>query len=101
MKILKIAVLLVVLSLINCLKETASSTPVGVTNPFSVPWSLHIIEQLNPRTGEYEEWREGLRGYEHTELIFPGFSYTIFQEALKHLTNSHVYITKYMVDQEA
>ena len=87
-------------------------------NPFAGLWSLQVMEQFNPETNEWAEWRNGMqgyilydntenmsvhltvRGYENTELVFPNFTDTISIEALKYLTNSYVYFAKYAVDQE-
>ena len=81
-------------------------------------WSLHIMEEKDPNTGEWSEWKNGMqgyilydgednmavhltvRGYEDTELRFPNFVDTIPVPALKHLTGSYVYFAKYSVDPE-
>jgi len=81
-------------------------------------WSLSIMEQLNPETGEWGEWGNGMQGYilyddrdnmsvhlttvgyEDTDLRFPNFVDSISIEALKHLTNSYVYFAKYSIDEE-
>ena len=88
------------------------------TNQFSGLWSLQVMEQLNPETGKWSEWRNGMqgyilydnnnnmsihlttKGYEATNLRFPNFVDTISHEALKHLTNSYVYFAKYTVNEE-
>jgi len=86
-------------------------------NKFSGLWSLYVMEQLNPDTGEWSEWRNGMtgyilydnknnmsvhlttKGYEDTDLRFPNFVDTISNDALKHLTNSYVYFAKYTIDE--
>lgn len=88
------------------------------TNKFSGLWSLHIMEQRDPETGEWSEWRNGMqgyilydnadnmsvhlttKGYQDADLQFPNFIDTIPMEALQHLTNSYVYFAKYTVDEE-
>lgn len=87
-------------------------------NKFTGLWSLHIMEEQNPETGEWSEWRNGMQGYilydeqdnmsvhlttagyENTDLRFPNFVDSISIEALKHLTKSYVYFAKYSVDEE-
>ena len=87
-------------------------------NKFSGLWKLHIMEQRNPDTGEWNEWRNGMQGYilydnknnmsvhlttngyQDTELRFPNFVDSIPDEALKHLTNSYVYFAKYTIDED-
>ena len=87
-------------------------------NKFNGLWSLYIMEQLNPETGEWSKWRNGMQGYilyderdnmsvhlttigyEDTDLRFPNFVDSISNKALKHLTNSYVYFAKYSIDQE-
>ena len=87
-------------------------------NPFHGLWSLVIMEQLNSDTGQWEEWRNGMqgyilydgnnnmsvhlttKGYDKTDIQFPNFTDTISDAALKHLTNSYVYVAKYKVDKE-
>ena len=84
---------------------------------FSGLWSLYAMEQLNPETGEWSEWRNGMngyilyddknnmsvhlttKGYEDTDLRFPNFVDSISNDALKHLTNSYVYFAKYTIDE--
>lgn len=86
-------------------------------NPFSGLWKLHIMEQKDSITGEWNEWRNGMqgyilydnqdhmsvhlttRGYENTPLSFPNFSDTIAIEALKHLTKSYVYFARYTIHE--
>lgn len=81
-------------------------------------WSLHIMEKLDPESGIWNEWRNGMqgyilydgnenmslhlttKGYEKTELRFPNFVDTIPIEALQHLTNSYVYFAKYSIDEK-
>ncbi|MGI9530483.1 lipocalin-like domain-containing protein [Lutimonas sp.] len=81
-------------------------------------WTLVSMEQLNSETDQWEEWRSGMqgyilydgtnnmslhlttRGYEKTAIRFPNFTDTIPEDALKHLTNSYVYVAKYKVDTE-
>jgi len=76
-------------------------------------WTLHVMEQYDPESGEWTEWREGMqgyilydskdhmsvhltsRGYQNTNIQFPNFVDTISLEALKHLTNSYVYFANY------
>ena len=87
-------------------------------NSFAGLWSLHIMEQKDTVTGEWNEWRNGMqgyilydekdnmavhlttKGYQDTELRFPSLIDTIPEEALKHLTNSYVYFAKYKVNEE-
>lgn len=87
-------------------------------NEFSGLWSLYIMEQMDPETGDWSEWRNGMQGYilydekdnmalhlttagyENTDLRFPNFVDTIPLEALRHLTNSYVYFAKYKVDRD-
>lgn len=84
---------------------------------FSGLWSLHIMEEQDPESGEWHEWRNGLqgyilydekdnmavhltvKGYEDTDLRFANFVDTIPLPALKHLTGSYVYFAKYSVDK--
>lgn len=86
-------------------------------NPFSGLWSLSTMEQRNPETGQWQEWRNGMQGYilyddknnmsvhlttsgyEKTGIEFANFTDTISEAALKHLTNSYVYFAKYKVDK--
>ena len=88
------------------------------THRLSGLWSLHIMERMDPETGEWSEWRDGMQGYllydekdnmalhlmtagyQDTDLRFPNFTDSIAIEALKHLTNSYVYLAKYSIDQE-
>jgi len=85
------------------------------SNKFSGLWSLYVMEQLNPETGQWSEWRNGMNGYilyddnnnmavhlttngyEDTDLRFPNFTDTISTDALKHLTGSYVYFAKYTI----
>lgn len=94
-----------------------SSQPIE-PNEFSGLWSLYIMEQMDPETGDWSEWRNGMQGYilydekdnmalhlttagyENTDLRFPNFIDTIPLEALRHLTNSYVYFAKYKVDRD-
>ena len=87
------------------------------SNKFSGLWSLYVMEQLNPETGEWSEWRNGMNGYilyddmnnmsvhlttngyQDTALRFPNFTDTISNDALKHLTKSYVYFAKYTIDE--
>jgi len=87
-------------------------------NPLSGLWSLYIMEQMNPETEEWQEWRKGMQGYilydennnmslhittagyEKTGIQFANFTDTISEAALKHLTNSYVYFAKYKVNKE-
>lgn len=87
-------------------------------NPLTGLWTLHIMEQRNTESDEWQEWREGMqgyllydgkdnmalhlttKGYEKTDLRFPNFTDTISTEALKYLTNSYVYLGKYRVDEQ-
>ena len=106
--------LFVAFFLFGCNQETAHND----FNKFTGLWSLYIIEQQNPETGEWNEWRDGMQGYllydgqnnmsvhhttvgyENTDLQFPNFTDTISSEALKHLTNSLVYFAKYRLDED-
>jgi hypothetical protein len=115
MKIKKVLVFLFVAGfLYACNQETEQKE----SNKFSGLWSLYLMEQLNPETGEWSEWRNGMqgyilydtkntmsihlttKGYEDTDLRFPNFVDTISNLALKHLTNSYVYFAKYTVDEK-
>ena len=87
-------------------------------NQFTGLWSLHVMEQLDPETGEWKEWNNGMqgyilydnkdnmsihlttKGYEATDLRFPNFTDTISIDALKHLSNSYVYFAKYSFDTD-
>lgn len=87
-------------------------------NKFAGLWELYIIEQQDPETKQWQQWRNGMQGYilyddenhmsvhltttgyQDTELRFPNFVDTIPDEALKHLTNSYVYFAKYTVDED-
>lgn len=115
MKIYKILVLFLIGSLsFGCNQEAEQKEP----NKFTGLWSLHIMEEQNPETGEWIEWRDGMQGYilyddknnmsvhlttsgyEDTDLQFPIFTDTISIEALKHLTNSYTYFAKYTIDEK-
>lgn len=107
--------LILVTILFGCTQKTEEKEP----NKLSGLWSLHIMEQRNPETGEWNEWRDGMqgyilygkmghmslhlttKGYEKTDLRFPNFIDTISTEALKHLTGSYVYFAKYTIDLES
>ena len=100
--------------LFGCNQEIAQKD----STKFTGLWSLYIMEQLNPETEEWSEWRNGMQGYilydgqnnmsvhlttegyEDTDLQFPNFVDSISHEALKHLTNSYVYFAKYTIDEE-
>ena len=76
------------------------------------------MEQQDSTTGKWNEWRDGMqgyilyddtenmslhlttKGYENTNLVFPNFSDTISDQALKHLTGSYVYFAKYKINQK-
>ncbi len=114
MKTNKILFLLMLGLLVGCNQEFEQHKP----NKFKGLWSLHIMERLNPETGEWHEWRDGMqgyilydgngnmslhlttKGYEDTDLRFPNFVDSIPTEALKHLTNSYVYFAKYTIDED-
>jgi len=99
---------------IGCQQKTKEADE----NSFSGLWSLHIMEEKDSITGEWNEWRNGMqgyiiydekdnmsvhlttKGYQDTELRFPNFIDSISTPALKHLTNSYVYFAKYTVDEE-
>jgi len=88
------------------------------SNRFSGLWSLHVMEEQDATTGEWNQWRKEMqgyilydekdnmsvhlttKGYQDTELRFPNFIDSISTPALKHLTNSYVYFAKYTVDEE-
>jgi len=88
------------------------------SNQFAGLWSLHVMEQRDSVTGEWNEWRNGMqgyilydekdnmsvhlttKGYQDTDLRFPNFNDTIPVGALKHLTGSYVYFAKYSVDKD-
>jgi hypothetical protein len=102
------------LLLISC-NQTPEPTP---EKSFRGLWSLHIMEEQDPDTGQWSEWKNGMqgyilydgedhmavhltfKGYQDTELRFPNFVDTIPLPALKHLTGSYVYFAKYSVDRE-
>ena len=83
------------------------------TNKFSGLWKLHIIEQQDSISGEWNEWRNGLqgyilydgkdnmavhltsKGYQNTDIIFHDLIDTVSIEELKHRTQSYVYFAKY------
>lgn len=108
---------LLLLLIINISGCTEQPTP-EKSNPFEGLWKLHAMEQQDPDTGQWEEWRNGMqgyilydasntmavhlttKGYQNTELQFPNFIDTIPQEALKHLTGSYVYFANYTVNEE-
>lgn len=87
-------------------------------NPLAGLWTLHVMEQQDSVTGQWNEWRNGMqgyllyddadnmalhlttKGYQDTDLRFPNFIDTIPIEALRHLTGSYVYIAKYTVDED-
>ncbi len=103
--------LLIIVSLFGCKQETKQIQ----INQFSGLWSLHIMEQHDSVTGNWNEWRNGMqgyilyddennmavhittKGYQNADIQFPNFVDTIFITALKHLTNSYVYFAKYAV----
>jgi hypothetical protein len=105
------------IEIIGCTPSSEKNSS-AEANPFSGLWSLHVMQQLNPETSDWEEWRNGMQGYilydnqdnmsvhltikdyQDTDLRFPNFTDTISYEALKHLTNSYVYFAKYSVDTE-
>ena len=107
-------VLFISVTLINCNQRAKEA----VDNKFAGLWSLHIMEQRDPESTQWREWRNGMqgyilyddknnmsvhlttKGYEKTHLDFPNFVDTIPIEALRHLTNSYVYFAKYSVDEE-
>ena len=115
MKKSKILVLIILGLLYGCVQI---STHKKEENKFAGLWELYIIEQQNPETKEWQEWRNGLqgyilyddkntmsvhlttKGYQDTELSFPNFVDSIPDAALKHLTNSYVYFAKYTIDEE-
>lgn len=87
-------------------------------NKLSGLWTLHIMQQQDSVTGQWNEWRDGMqgyllydhtenmslhlttKGYQNTDLVFPNFNDTISLEALKHLTGSYVYFGKYSIDKK-
>ena len=87
-------------------------------NQFKGLWSLYIMEQKDSVTNQWSEWRNGMqgyilyddtdnmavhlttKGYEKTDLEFPNFNDTISIEALKYLTGSYTYFSKYSVDKD-
>lgn len=114
MKIFSLLSLLLIACCFGCQEK-----PVEVPgkSPLSGLWSLQIMEQLDEETGKWNEWRDGMQGYllydeqdnmslhltttgyQNTDLVFPNFTDTIPEEALKYLTNSYVYLAKYSVDE--
>ncbi|MDA0714026.1 MAG: lipocalin-like domain-containing protein [Bacteroidetes bacterium] len=84
--------------------------------PLAGLWSLYAMEQKDSVTGEWMDWRGGMQGYilydadghmalhltkkdyQDFELTFPNFVDTIPMEALRHLTNSYVYLANYTLD---
>jgi hypothetical protein len=102
----------VVLTLFACSEhKTVHEQP-----PIAGLWSLHAMEQKDSISGHWNEWRGGMqgyvlydadghmalhltkKGYQDFELAFPNFVDTIPLEALKHLTNSYVYLANYTLD---
>lgn len=114
MKNIKLSLFLVSLSIFTGCNQ---KTSIEESSRFHGLWSLHIMEQINPETGEWSEWRNGMqgyilydnrnhmsvhlttKGYEDTELRFPNFVDTISIDALKHLTGSYVYFALYKVNE--
>jgi len=106
--------LLTAVTFFGCIQEVNQKE----TNKFSGLWSLHIMEQQDSVTGNWNEWRNGMqghilydennnmsihlttKGYQNTDIQFPNFVDTISTEALRHLTNSYVYFAKYTVFKE-
>ena len=111
---LKLTLLAMAILLTGCDRPPENSG----SNRFAGLYKLHIMEQQDPVTGTWKEWRDGMqgyilyddqdhmavhlttKGYENTDLRFPNFNDTIPTEALKHLTGSYVYFAKYTVDEE-
>lgn len=76
------------------------------------------MEQQDPESGQWNEWREGMqgyimyhddmtmavhlttKGYQLTDLTFPNFNDTISIEALKYLTNSYTYFADYQWNEK-
>ncbi len=106
--------LLTVAILFGCTQVSKQKPP----NQFTGLWSLLAMEQMDPETGEWHQFKNGMQGYilyddkdnmaihlttvgyEATDLRFPNFTDSISIEALKHLTGSYVYFAKYSVDVE-
>ena len=116
MNYLRIIITLAVFSVtVSCSKAVEQKEK----NPFTGLWSLAAMDQLNPETNQWQQWRDGMQGYilyddlnnmsvhlttsgyQDTEIRFPNFTDTISTAALKHLTGSYVYVAKYKVDKEA
>lgn len=115
---MKIKQILLLLSITALLIACDQKNQKNGSNQFSGLWSLHIMEQQDSLTGEWNVWRNGMQGYilyddkdnmslhltttgyEETDLRFPNFNDTISEEALKHLTGSYVYFAKYTVDEQ-
>jgi hypothetical protein len=114
---MKLTLIIPVLTLSLLLMACHHDIKPSDTNSFNGLWKLHIMEQKDSVTGNWQEWREGMqgyilyddqdhmavhltvRGYENTAMRFPNFVDTIPLEALKHLTKSYVYFAKYTVDE--
>lgn len=114
MKTSKALFLFIVVLFYSCTQVTEQKE----ADKFVGLWSLYIMEQLNPETGEWNEWKNGIqgyilyddqnnmavhlttKGYENTDLRFPNFTDSISTAALKHITGSYVYFAKYSVDEE-
>jgi len=112
---MKIEIALIIATLLS-LGCNQGSIPTD-SNRFTGLWALHIMEQVDTTTGEWNEWRNGMQGYilyddrnnmavhlttvgyEDTDLRFPNFVDSISVDALKHITNSYVYFAKYSVDE--
>lgn len=106
-------VLSITFLLFNCNKKINKADE----HQFKGLWSLYIMEQKDTVTNRWTEWRSGMqgyilyddsnnmavhlttKGYEKTNLEFPNFNDTISIEALKHLTGSYTYFSKYSVDK--
>ena len=101
-------------AMICCELDVTSSTHKKITGL----WQLYIIEQQDPVSGNWHEYKNGMqgyilydedenmavhltsKGYQHTDIIFHDFIDTVSMEELKHRTQSYVYFAKYSIDED-
>ena len=108
---------LLLLTMFSCQPQNHANL-IDTENPFAGLWYLHIMEQRDTETNQWQEWRDGMqgyilydnldnmsvhlttKGYQDTDLRFPNFVDSISSDALKHLTKTYTYFAKYSVDEE-
>lgn len=91
------------------------SSETSKQSPIEGLWQLHSMQVRNPENGVWSHYRGGMqgyllydgkknmtihltdKGYQDTDLVFPSFTDTISDEALKYLTKSYYYIGEYQV----